>query len=106
MKEYGHMQTIRLGKTNLQVSRVLACINRGPLGRGLLTGKFHANSTFAENDMRRGWGWNFSKGRPAERLRQLESLREVAHPRRAHPDPGRPGLGLGPPPEDDPHSRF
>ncbi|HEY4688690.1 MAG TPA: aldo/keto reductase [Anaerolineae bacterium] len=55
----------------------LASINQGPLARGILTGKFTADSTFAENDMRRGWGWNFREGRPAERLRQLEALREV-----------------------------
>jgi aryl-alcohol dehydrogenase-like predicted oxidoreductase len=55
----------------------LASINQGPLSRGILTGKFNADSTFAENDMRRGWGWNFREGRPAERLGQLAALREV-----------------------------
>ena len=55
----------------------LASINQGPLGRGILTGKFNANSTFAENDMRRGWGWDFSKGRTAERLRLLGKLHQV-----------------------------
>jgi aryl-alcohol dehydrogenase-like predicted oxidoreductase len=55
----------------------LASINQGPLSRGILTGKFGAGTTFAENDMRSRWGWDFSQGRPAERLRQLESLREV-----------------------------
>lgn len=30
----------------------LASVNRGPLGRGLLTGKYHLNSTFAPDDLR------------------------------------------------------
>ena len=55
----------------------LASINQGPLSRGILTGKFSADSTFAENDIRRRWGWNFREGRPAERLEQLAALREV-----------------------------
>ncbi len=55
----------------------LASINQGPLCRGILTGKFNPSTTFAENDMRRNWGWNFREGRPAERLRQLAALREV-----------------------------
>lgn len=55
----------------------LASLNQGPLSRGLLTGKFHPDTTFAENDMRRAWGWNFREGRPAERLRQLDILRGV-----------------------------
>ena len=55
----------------------LASINQGPLSRGVLTGKFNVDSTFAENDIRRRWGWDFREGRPAERLGQLKALREV-----------------------------
>ena len=62
----------------------LASINQGPLSRGILTGKFNADSAFAENDMRRGWGWNFREGRPAERLGQLKALREVLTQGGAH----------------------
>jgi len=62
----------------------LASINQGPLSRGILTGKFNADSAFAENDMQRGWGWNFREGRPAERLGQLKALREVLTQGGAH----------------------
>ena len=55
----------------------LAAINQGPLARGLLTGKFKADTRFAENDIRHRWGWNFSQGPLAERLNKLEKLRQV-----------------------------
>jgi aryl-alcohol dehydrogenase-like predicted oxidoreductase len=55
----------------------LASINQGPLGRGLLTGKFDAETQFAENDMRHRWGWDFSQGPLAERLQLLERIKQV-----------------------------
>jgi aryl-alcohol dehydrogenase-like predicted oxidoreductase len=55
----------------------LAVIARRPLGMGLLTGKFTADSTFAENDMRRRFGWDFRAGKQARQLQQLEALQEV-----------------------------
>ena len=33
----------------------LASVNRGPLGMGMLTGKYNANSTFPEDDIRHSW---------------------------------------------------
>ena len=58
----------------------LASINRGPLGMGLLTGKFTPASTFAEDDQRHVAQWHpgFRDGRPtAEWLDKLASIREV-----------------------------
>jgi aryl-alcohol dehydrogenase-like predicted oxidoreductase len=55
----------------------LASINRGPLAMGILTGKFSATTEFPENDIRHRLGWNFREGRAAERLAQLETVREV-----------------------------
>ena len=53
----------------------LASVNRGPLAMGLLTGKFNSESTISGNDVRRDW--DLKSGGEAERLRQLEDLREV-----------------------------
>lgn len=53
----------------------LAGINKSPLNRGILTGKFHPDSTFPEDDIRHGI--NFAEGVAAERLQQLEQVREV-----------------------------
>jgi aryl-alcohol dehydrogenase-like predicted oxidoreductase len=58
----------------------LASINRGPLGMGLLTGKFTPNSTFAEDDQRHGAAWHpgFRDGKPtAEWLDKLAAIRDV-----------------------------
>lgn len=53
----------------------LASVNRGPLGMGLLTGKFGEDSELPEGDVR--GSWNFREGDVAERLRKLDALREV-----------------------------
>jgi aryl-alcohol dehydrogenase-like predicted oxidoreductase len=53
----------------------LASVNRGPLGQGLLTGKFTPDSTLPAEDVRAGW--NLREGERAERLRRLGELREV-----------------------------
>ena len=53
----------------------LASVNRGPLGMGLLTGKFNAESRMPESDVRHGW--DFQQGPQAERLEKLQALREV-----------------------------
>ena len=53
----------------------LASLNRGPLGMGLLTGKFSADSSLPANDVRTGW--NFRDGEQAIRLEKLALLRDV-----------------------------
>ena len=55
----------------------LAPVARRPLAMGLLTGKFNADSTFPENDMRRRFGWDFRAGKQAKQLRQMEAVRAV-----------------------------
>ena len=58
----------------------LASINRGPLGMGLLTGKFAPDSRFSEDDVRRHASWHpgFQGGRPTQGwLDALESIRAV-----------------------------
>ena len=53
----------------------LASINRGPLGMGLLTGKFNRDTTFAEDDVR-CW-FNFKEGPFADQLEKLGRVREA-----------------------------
>lgn len=53
----------------------LGGINKSPLNKGILTGKFDPESTFPDNDIRHGL--NFQEGLPAKRLKQVDALREV-----------------------------
>jgi aryl-alcohol dehydrogenase-like predicted oxidoreductase len=53
----------------------LGGINKSPLNKGILTGKFNTDSTFPEDDIRHGL--SFIEGVPAERLKQVDALREV-----------------------------
>jgi aryl-alcohol dehydrogenase-like predicted oxidoreductase len=67
-------------RDNIETRRIirengLAGINKSPLNRGILTGKFDADSDFPENDIRHGL--NFKEGVGAERLAQLEKVREI-----------------------------
>ncbi len=59
----------------------LASINRGPLGMGLLTGKFSAGAAFSKSDVRfvsPQWMAYFQHGQPnPEWLAKLESIREI-----------------------------
>lgn len=58
----------------------LASINRGPLGMGLLTGKFAPTTTFPSDDVRTHAAWHpgFKDGRPTQDwLDKLASIREV-----------------------------
>lgn len=58
----------------------LASFNRGPLGMGLLTGKFTPSTTFAADDQRSMAAWHpgYRDGRPtAAWLDKLASVREV-----------------------------
>jgi aryl-alcohol dehydrogenase-like predicted oxidoreductase len=53
----------------------LAALIRGPLGKGLLTGKFDADSRLPDNDVRRDW--DFQNGEQACHIQRLDGLREV-----------------------------
>ena len=53
----------------------LACVLRGPLGMGMLTGKFTSDTKLPEDDIRRGW--NFQEGGQADNLKKVEALRDV-----------------------------
>ncbi len=58
----------------------LASLNRGPLGMGMLTGKFEPGVTFAEDDVRSSADWfpGFEDGKPnPEWLEKLDAIREV-----------------------------
>jgi aryl-alcohol dehydrogenase-like predicted oxidoreductase len=58
----------------------LGSLNRGPLGMGVLTGKFAPDTTFKDDDVRKHARWPaaFKDGQPnPEWLKALESIREV-----------------------------
>ncbi len=58
----------------------LASINRGPLGMGLLTGKFAPDSSFGKDDVRKYADWHpaFQDGHPTQEwLDALEAIRGV-----------------------------
>ncbi len=60
--------------------RNLASLNRGPLGMGLLTGKFVPDSSFASDDVRHHAQWHpgFKNGKPTQEwLDKLASIRDV-----------------------------
>jgi aryl-alcohol dehydrogenase-like predicted oxidoreductase len=53
----------------------LAGINKDPLNKGFLTGKFNASTTFPENDNRSDW--DFSQPQLQNRLKIVDALREI-----------------------------
>lgn len=53
----------------------LACINRGPLAMGVLTGKFDHDSTLPKDDVRSGF--NFKEGPWADQIAQLAQVRDI-----------------------------
>jgi aryl-alcohol dehydrogenase-like predicted oxidoreductase len=58
----------------------LASVNRGPLGMGILTGKFTPETTFSDDDVRKYAEWfpGFTGGRPTRAwLDALEAVREI-----------------------------
>jgi aryl-alcohol dehydrogenase-like predicted oxidoreductase len=58
----------------------LASINRGPLGMGVLTGKFTAESSFPDDDVRTHADWfvGLVDGKPnPEWLHKIEAIREI-----------------------------
>ena len=58
----------------------LASINRGPLGMGVLTGKFTAETSFPDDDVRKHADWfvGLVDGHPnPEWLKKIEAIREI-----------------------------
>jgi aryl-alcohol dehydrogenase-like predicted oxidoreductase len=53
----------------------LAGINKDPLNKGVLTGKFHSTSTFPENDIRSRE--NFSNPEVVKRLKIVDEIRDI-----------------------------
>jgi aryl-alcohol dehydrogenase-like predicted oxidoreductase len=53
----------------------LAGINKDPLNKGVLTGKFNAASTFPENDVR--YGTDFSDPEIVKRLKIVDEIRDI-----------------------------
>ena len=53
----------------------LAGINKDPLNKGLLTGKFDSNSTFPANDNRSDW--DFSQPELQKRLKLVDDIRDI-----------------------------
>ena len=53
----------------------LASVNRGPLAKGLLSGKFNSESKFPADDVRQRW--DLKGGRQAEWLKKLDCIREI-----------------------------
>jgi aryl-alcohol dehydrogenase-like predicted oxidoreductase len=60
---------------NISEEHDLASINRTPLGMGMLTGKFHTNTMFPENDVRHNW--DLQAERPAQHLQRIETIRKM-----------------------------
>lgn len=55
----------------------LAAIVNGPLGKGLLTGKFDETTRFSATDLRHQRGWNFQEGALTKQRKVLEQLRDI-----------------------------
>jgi aryl-alcohol dehydrogenase-like predicted oxidoreductase len=53
----------------------IAGINRGPLARGLLTGKFSHDSQISSDDLRHNW--DFKNGLQGKRIQKLDTLKEI-----------------------------
>jgi aryl-alcohol dehydrogenase-like predicted oxidoreductase len=71
----GNMELLQLCE-----SLNLASINRGPLGMGLLTGKFAPDSSFKPDDVRGNMQWHpgFKDGHPTQEwLNKLNAIRDI-----------------------------
>jgi aryl-alcohol dehydrogenase-like predicted oxidoreductase len=64
----------------------LASILRGPLQKGLLTGKFTTETTFPPDDIRHKW--NMKEGAQIEQLKKMEAIRNVLASRGRTPAQG------------------
>jgi aryl-alcohol dehydrogenase-like predicted oxidoreductase len=88
--EHGHCPSVQFGLNILTMffpeaaqmlafcdEHDLAAIINGPLGKGLLTGKFNRATRFAEGDLRKERGWDVQAGPLAKGRQVVEQLREV-----------------------------
>lgn len=66
----GNRETLRVCE-----EQNLASLNRGPLIKGLLTGKFDRQATFPDNDTR--VRWNLQDGLEARQLEQFGAVRDI-----------------------------
>jgi aryl-alcohol dehydrogenase-like predicted oxidoreductase len=55
----------------------LPILVRRPLAMGLLTGKFTTETRFADNDMRKRFGWDFHAPKHAAKLAKLDRVRAI-----------------------------
>jgi aryl-alcohol dehydrogenase-like predicted oxidoreductase len=55
----------------------LTAIINGPLGKGLLTGKFDQTTRFADGDLRQQLGWNVQEGSVAKGRQVVEQMRDI-----------------------------
>ena len=53
----------------------LASINKNPLSKGILTGKFNPDSTLPKDDVR--CKWDFKQGDEADKLKKLDAIRQI-----------------------------
>jgi aryl-alcohol dehydrogenase-like predicted oxidoreductase len=78
-------QQLNVFDGNLELLRAcddlnLASLNRGPLGMGILTGKFTPKTTFSKDDVRHGVEWfeGIKDGKPnPEWLKRLAAIHEI-----------------------------
>jgi aryl-alcohol dehydrogenase-like predicted oxidoreductase len=88
--ERGHCPAVQFGLNTLtmffpEAAQMLAfcdehdlvAIINGPLGKGLLTGKFDQATRFAEGDLRRQRGWNVQEGPVTKGRQVVEQLRDI-----------------------------
>ncbi len=71
---------LNLAHDNVEIRQIcaeydLAGINKSPLSRGILTGKFSDGVSLSSTDHRSTW--NFEEGVPQLRIQQLEAVREI-----------------------------
>ncbi len=66
----GNRETLALCEKNN-----LASVNRSPLAKGLLSGKFTPDTKFEATDVRNGW--NLREGTQAEQLKKTQAIRDI-----------------------------
>lgn len=73
-------QTLNIFEGNHETLKVceqnnLASINRGPLAKGILTGKFNTDSKLPADDVR--CSWDFKTGTQADYLKKLDAIKGI-----------------------------